>query len=320
MPFCTIVMYHYVRPLASSRYPEIKGLTLDEFRVQLDFLLSQYHPVTVDELLAALNEKRGLPDRALMLTFDDGFIDHYIHVFPILDAKGVQGVFFPPTKAIEDKAALDVHKIHHILSRVQNHETLVKEIFQTLDELRQVFHLESNETYFQKLAVANRFDPKEIIFVKRLLQVELPLEARRQVVQKLFERYLDVDEKVFASELYMTCDQLETMVRHGHVIGGHGYEHVWLNALEPADLEREIGKTGDFLARIGMDAKKKNRVFSYPYGGHSDLVIQKLKDAGYQAAFGTRFAPARVERDNAFDLERLDTNDFPPKRSPTHAA
>ena len=27
----TIVMYHYVRPINGSRYPEIKGLELDDF-------------------------------------------------------------------------------------------------------------------------------------------------------------------------------------------------------------------------------------------------------------------------------------------------
>ena len=31
MSALTIVMYHYVRDLAGSRYPEIKGRTIEEF-------------------------------------------------------------------------------------------------------------------------------------------------------------------------------------------------------------------------------------------------------------------------------------------------
>jgi hypothetical protein len=34
----TIVMYHFVRDLARSRYPAIKALTVDAFRGQLDYL------------------------------------------------------------------------------------------------------------------------------------------------------------------------------------------------------------------------------------------------------------------------------------------
>ena len=52
----TIVMYHYVRDLRRSRFPGIKGLSLDAFEGQLEYLdhhqtapaMAQYMGVRVD--------------------------------------------------------------------------------------------------------------------------------------------------------------------------------------------------------------------------------------------------------------------------------
>ena len=50
----TIVMYHYVRDLERSRFPAIKGLSLERFRRQLDYIQAHYTPITVEDLLEAL--------------------------------------------------------------------------------------------------------------------------------------------------------------------------------------------------------------------------------------------------------------------------
>ena len=34
----TVIMYHYVRDLKHSRYPDIKGLQVEEFRGQIQYL------------------------------------------------------------------------------------------------------------------------------------------------------------------------------------------------------------------------------------------------------------------------------------------
>ena len=39
----TIVMYHYVRDLKNSRFPGIKGLELDLFKEQIEYLHKHYN-------------------------------------------------------------------------------------------------------------------------------------------------------------------------------------------------------------------------------------------------------------------------------------
>ena len=41
----TIVMYHYVRPIAASPWPGIKGIETARFESQLDHIQAHYNPV-----------------------------------------------------------------------------------------------------------------------------------------------------------------------------------------------------------------------------------------------------------------------------------
>lgn len=90
----TIVMYHFVRELVHSRYPEIKGLTVEGFKGQLEYIKRHYNIIKMQDLLAAISSKDLImPPRAVLLTFDDGYIDHYTNVFPLLSNAGLQGSF-----------------------------------------------------------------------------------------------------------------------------------------------------------------------------------------------------------------------------------
>src|SRR5215470_5071903 len=92
----TIVMYHYVRDLKHSRFPAIKGLAVERFRRQLDYIEENYTPISVETLcLATESSREKLPPNPILLTFDDGYSDHFLNVFPLLDSRGIQGCFFP---------------------------------------------------------------------------------------------------------------------------------------------------------------------------------------------------------------------------------
>ncbi len=80
-----ISMYHYTRNLRHSRYPEIKGLDISLFRQQIDFMKNNFNVVNMEQVMDAVAGKSKLPDNALLLTFDDGYIDNYTYTFPILE-------------------------------------------------------------------------------------------------------------------------------------------------------------------------------------------------------------------------------------------
>jgi len=94
----TIVMYHDVRDLARSRFPRVKGLDLARLRGQVDYLLRHHTVVTMEQAIAAAHGGEPLPADAALLTFDDGYADHFQSVFPVLDDHGIQGSFSPPPR------------------------------------------------------------------------------------------------------------------------------------------------------------------------------------------------------------------------------
>jgi hypothetical protein len=166
----SIIMYHYVRELKSSRYPEIKGLSLERFDRQLDHIGEHYRVITMEELMKSAQAGSDIPPHAAVLTFDDGYIDHYSNVYPRLRARGYQGSFFPPAKAIMEHEVLDVNKIHFVLASVADKTIITLDIFAYLRRYREEYSLPDHESTYRRLAIPNRFDTGEVIFIKRMLQ------------------------------------------------------------------------------------------------------------------------------------------------------
>jgi peptidoglycan/xylan/chitin deacetylase (PgdA/CDA1 family) len=305
----TIVMYHYVRDLSSSRYPNIKGLDTKKFKNQIQFLINNYSIIKMEDLLDSLKYNTKLPKNAALLTFDDGYIDHYTQVLPILLENHIQGSFFIPSRLIKESVLLDVNKIHFILEVCKDTTKLVSYIFSRLDHYRVDYKLESNEYYYNKLAVNNRYDDKDIIFVKRILQNELSLNLRKIILDEIFIVFLDVSENILSSELYLTFDQIKMMKNCGMFIGAHGHNHYWFESLSEFEQIEEIEGSISFLDEIGVN--KEHRTMCYPYGSYNNTTVRLLKEYGFQCAVTTIPEIADIIKNNCFILPRLDTNDFP---------
>lgn len=306
-------MYHYVRRIQQSRYPQIKGLELDLFIEQLEFFAKHYNVVTMEQVLAAKNQQQVLPEKALLLTFDDAYAEHFTHVYPILKKMNMQGSFYVPAKTVLEHKVLDVNKIHFTLASASHINDLVESLREQIEHYRDKYSLATFNQYFSEFAVANRFDPKEVIFVKRMLQHVLPEELRNIISDRLFEQYVGMNEEAFCRELYMDKYQLEQLVRDGMHVGCHGYDHYWWNKLEDKALTEELERSKDFLASLGCDMK--NWTACYPYGSSSDEVVTELDTQGCKLAFTTEVGVADLTKDHALLTPRLDTNDLPKSNS-----
>ncbi|MBS9404040.1 polysaccharide deacetylase family protein [Halomonas sp. TRM85114] len=306
----TIVMYHYVRPLADSRYPELKALELDRFRGQLAHIDRHYHVVDMEQLIAAVRpDGEPLPENPLLLTFDDGYMDHFEHVLPLLSERGWQGSFFPPACSVVDRRVLDVNKLHFVLASVSDPEILVKYVYSAMNEARDRFGLEANEAMFARLAGDSRYDDPCTAFVKRALQRELPEAFRTTLVDELFSQYVSSDEQDFAAELYMSEKELTGLLDAGMFIGSHGCQHYWLNSLDRQAQIEEVDNSLDFMERLGVS--RKDWVMCYPYGGYDESLLGILRSRGCAIGLTTEVRVADIDRCDPLALPRLDTNDLP---------
>ena len=303
-------MYHYTRDLTHSRYQEIKGLDINLFREQIEFMKENFNIVCMEQVIDAVQGKSSLPENALLLTFDDGYIDNYTYAMPILEEAKVQGSFFIPGKTFTTHQLLDVNKIHYILASAEINE-LMKDVCAKMDYYRgQEYDFPSNQDLINEYAKPNRFDSAETIFVKRMLQTALPEKLRNKMSSELFEKYVGVTEEQLAYELYMTEEQIRTMKRHGMFIGIHGYDHYWLGNLSTEQMHEDIDKALEVMDGF---VDRKCWVMNYPYGNYSEDVLKYVCGKGACVGLTTAVQIADLKRDRALELPRLDCNDFPPK-------
>ena len=303
-------MYHYVRDVIHSRFPAIKGLSIERFRRQLDYLQAHYAPITVEDLRSAVESgENNLPASAMLLTFDDGYADHFANVFPLLEARGIQGCFFPPAQAILEHRVLDVNKIHFVLASGRDPNELLMRVMVAVPESAPDYPLQSKESYLQKLGGDHRYDSREVVTLKRLLQRELPEPIRQAVVRSLFAEFVTSDEAAFAFELYLSLDQIACMRRHGMHFGSHGYSHAWLDHLSPEAQAVEIDRSLEFLQKLGVG--RDNWTICYPYGGFNDSLLQILRARRCRLGFGVEARVADLDTDERLALPRVDTNDLP---------
>lgn len=305
----TIVMYHYIRKLNISRYPEIKGLDVDFFHEQIKYLNKYYNIISAYDLLGAVESNSSLPPNAILLTFDDGYIDHFTQVFPVLDRLKLSGLFFPPAKCILERKVLDVNKIHFILASEQNKKKIVDDIYILLDKKRSSYELKSNQYYWQKFAIQNRFDSAEVVFIKCILQREIPEKLRRDITNTLFNKYVTLDEAAFAEELYMSIDQVSHLQRNSMYIGSHGYSHCWLDSVSENDQIKEVDLSLQFLKSIGNNIERW--IMCYPYGAYNETLLRIITKRGCVIGLTTNVDVADLNLYNPLTLPRLDTNDLP---------
>lgn len=302
-----VVMYHYVRELKGSAYPALKALELSDFEKQITFLTKNYNVVTMEMVLAHLHQGEALPKYPVLLTFDDGYIDHYDNVLPILSKYKIQGSFYVPVSTVTENVVLDVNKIHIILACIQDKNKLVMKIRDYIECYREEYQLRSFQEYYDKYANPFMYDTAEVIFIKRMLQVALPEPLRMLITSEMFNDSTDVDEATFSKMLYMDAKQIKTLVSAGMHIGCHGYNHYWWNSLTKESLLKEINLSLDFLDSVGMDMD--NWTACYPYGSYNDTVLSILLEKKCKFAATTEPRIASLKSDSFLTIPRVDTND-----------
>jgi peptidoglycan/xylan/chitin deacetylase (PgdA/CDA1 family) len=92
-----ILMYHYVQDLPPNvgRLTYNLSISVKAFQAEMDLLAADsFHPVTIDDLRLYFTGQRALPSKPVVLTFDDGYLDLYTTVFPILKQHGFRAVAY----------------------------------------------------------------------------------------------------------------------------------------------------------------------------------------------------------------------------------
>lgn len=93
-------MYHHVSP-----NPGLVTVSPQNFERQMQALAHRgYAALTAQRFAGFLRGREEVPERSLLITFDDGYLDNYVHAFPVLQRLGLHAVIFAVTGRIGDGA------------------------------------------------------------------------------------------------------------------------------------------------------------------------------------------------------------------------
>jgi len=301
---CTIVFYHYVRDVERSQFPGIKALSVADFTAQVDWLQARFEIIDGAIFERAVAARTGFDRPTALLTFDDGFVDHYEHCFPILRSRGLGGIFFLVGAALGDRPVLlNVHKTHLLLSQL-GADRFAKEVALALEHEGVPV---APERGGDREGVY-RYDEAPDVHIKRVLNYEAPYAVADKVLSTLFEHQVG-DSDAFARALYLSVDQVREMARGGMTFGFHTQTHPVLSRL---DRERQRAELRDGPSILRDLTGQITASFCYPYGfshTYNTDTLDVLEECGYTMAFNTVRREAVIGREPRYELPRFDTRD-----------
>jgi peptidoglycan/xylan/chitin deacetylase (PgdA/CDA1 family) len=302
---CTVIMYHYVRNMHETEYPNIKGLLIKKFIGQLNYICRNHTVISLEDYSEFLGGRKKIPSNPCILTFDDGFIDHYLNVFPLLKERKLPACFFPITQPLSEHIVPSVHKAHFLLAKLgiaffaeQFNATLNKEF----PELAKDFFVDNRCKRENKY----RWDDALTANLKYNIAA-MPLKAKAEILNQIFAKHFE-NERNFCEKLYMGWHEMREMVEAGMSFGGHSHTHPMLSKLIRKEQLNEIEKSNKILSK-GLGIKIK--MFSYPYGDFNETTIRILMNCRYVCGVTSDVGVNRGNDINPFLIKRMDTNDLP---------
>lgn len=95
-----VLMFHDVKTHEGGTW----SISAENLRKKLEFLLANgYTPISFEKLVDYVDEKGGLPEKPVCITFDDGYFSNYKTVLPIVTELNVPVTVFMVCKTVREK-------------------------------------------------------------------------------------------------------------------------------------------------------------------------------------------------------------------------
>jgi peptidoglycan/xylan/chitin deacetylase (PgdA/CDA1 family) len=283
-PHALVLGYHRIASQEEDPYGLCTGPA--RFGEHLEVMRSEANPISLVELSEGLRVGR-IPERCVVLTFDDGYSDVLTHGVPLLATHDVPATVFVTTGMLDREPWWDT--LARALGRADASGESV--------DLRvggRAFHWASPPTRSGRDGCAGRIQAVQ----SQLL--DWPREARDELLSELERRLGSFDDDTASRGL--TVDQLRELASLPLVeIGAHSVSHPMLAAIPEEEQREEIESSKRGLEAL---AGVPVRAFSYPNGSRTRRTRELVREAGFECACSSAPDVARRGID-WFDVPRF---------------
>lgn len=256
------VFYHTAFREAPRYFSNLyKVKSPDEFAADIDVLLAQLQPLSLEDLLSA-DSAEEIPPNSFWLSFDDGYREVAEIIAPILRQKGVPATFFICSGLIDNQGWLFEDQVGLITHHIENDKSgeASKAVFVALQPFGHTL---------ESLRGGRKSSPEIMEMLGRLLGIDWGTELA-------------------TLRPYVTSEQIENLLSSGFSIGGHGVDHTVFHLLS---TDEQIQQISDSCHTLSEKFNLDYRVFAFPYGEFdiSAGTLQMIRDANVaDCLFGTR--------------------------------
>lgn len=276
-------MFHYV--MSGFNYYHFD---IELFEKIIKYLNEKYKIISLKEYNNLINKKKEIDDNYIMLTFDDGTIDHYKYVYPILKKYNCSGLFFVSSN-IFYKKVLDIQIIHQLFAKIE----ISKLYHEVIDEIKSLHtSIKINKYLFLK--------SEQEKFIKENLQYILPKPIRTKIIQNLSKKYkISTNFK----DYYMNIENMKEMKKNNMFFGLHTSNHKRLSMLSYDEQYNEIM---DNLISLKKYNLLDNEFISiaYPFGEYDNNTLKILNNLDIKYGFKV----GKSDNNNLLEIAREDCN------------
>lgn len=239
--------YHVV---SNTGLPHIKHLypyrNVQQFEQDLAFYTRHFNWIDLPQLIASVKNGEKLPERACLLTFDDGFREMSEIVAPVLKQHNIPAVFFLNTAFLDNRDMFFRNKASVLTEMYRNGQFSE----QQTNTVKAYFESENQE--FEHFAQA-------------IMSVKYP--GNRHLIEKT-AGLLNVNFPDYLQEHrpYMSRNQVQQLVEQGFHIGAHSINHLHYAELPYNEQVRQtLQSTRELVTDFNLDYA----AFAFPYNDNN---------------------------------------------------
>jgi peptidoglycan/xylan/chitin deacetylase (PgdA/CDA1 family) len=270
-----VLVFHGVTAEAPRHFCNHEGLHLHRpiFERLMTFIAQRYHPVSLAHIVDWLQGRASLPERAVAVTFDDGYRNVLTEAAPVLASLGIPGTLFVATDFVFRREQLWTDRLTSALYLTREpHLTLAVDGGAIDLPLR-------DET--EKIAAEHRL---------RSLCKSVPDAERLSLLRKILAA-LAVDEsslcQAWPDHAAIAPEELPALFDYGVDVGSHTCTHAIVTRMRESQMEFELAESRRLIKSA---TRRPCTLFSYPNGSPADFNAQTRRavmHAGYRAAVTT---------------------------------
>lgn len=278
----TVIMFHRVLTEQDPRWASCDpDYTLEAGLLErcLAFFRRHYNVVSADDVLAARRDGTPLPDRALLITFDDGWADNHAHALPRLRAAGLPALLFAVADVIDRDEPFFQERL---IAAFRQGRLRVPALLAALADAGHPLSPVPGDTLDGLRSIIAAL---ETLTTAQRIQLLAPFaDAMEDGVRQM-----------------VTRDELRELAAGGVAIGVHGKTHTPMPKAD--DLDAELATARRIVGEhLGAEAPA---TLSYPHGRYDDTVLARTQAAGYELAFTSNPVMNPVDDGPSWLLGRL---------------